>query len=473
MAVFHPPKNHRILHNPGCGILYLQRGYHKLPFSAVPEDAWFRKERLADKIAIHLPWCALEPEEGRYLWEHPDWEGCFRSWINAGFKVALQIRGMDTLGTCYQEGVPQWVFDAGAAFIDEPIDAYRGTFLLNNIPEHGNAPVRYPVYWDEIYLEKTEQLVRAMGRRYNGNPNVEYVVVGHMGRWGEMHIADHGPLKPWFDAGLSLPNYIAAHKRILDVYREAFPDTPLVQDIGAPAFSETPGGRDLYGLEDAAEIFEHAVKLGIILKFDGIGKNWHGTRSRFLEDEVRDLFLHFRSRTKIAMENLILPEGLREALDCGISYWHRGGESQGLGILNVDRDLPIAEKKIYSFYRFYPEEYDALTREEEKEIWRMMARECGYRLEIETAKLEEGHLSLTIRNSGRAPFREPYSIRIATDSHSVSIPGKGPLESGEAETCTILLPPGEHPAAGIESRGHILELGNDSSRTDNLIRLRF
>ena len=173
------------------------------------------------------------------------------------------------------------------------------------------------------------------------------------------------------------------------------------------------------------------------------------------------------------MENLILPEGLREALDCGISYWHRGGESQGLGILNVDRDLPIAEKKIYSFYRFYPEEYDALTREEEKEIWRMMARECGYRLEIETAKLEEEHLSLTIRNSGRAPFREPYSIRIATDSHSVSIPGKGPLESGEAETCTVLLPPGEHPAAGIESRGHILELGNDSSRTDNLIRLRF
>ena len=98
--------------------------------------------------------------------------------------------GMDTLGTFYNEGTPQWVFDAGAKYVDEPIDLYRGTFLLNDIPENGTFPVRYPVYWDEIYLEKTEQLVRALGKRYNGRPEVEYVVIGHMGRWGEMHIAD-------------------------------------------------------------------------------------------------------------------------------------------------------------------------------------------------------------------------------------------------------------------------------------------
>ena len=163
MAVFHPGKSNRILCNPGCGILYLQRGFHKLPFSAVPRDAWFLRERLTDKIAIHLPWSALEPEEGHYVWEHPDWEGCFRSWMDAGFKVSLQIRGMDTLGTCYNEGVPQWVFDAGAKYIDEPIDLYRGTILLNHIPEDGRAPVRYPVYWDEIYLEKQHNWSRLWG----------------------------------------------------------------------------------------------------------------------------------------------------------------------------------------------------------------------------------------------------------------------------------------------------------------------
>lgn len=471
MSDFHPNKSDRILHNPGCGILYLQRGFHKIPFSALPPDSWFLREKLSDKIAIHLPWSALEPEEGHYLWEHPDWEGCFRSWIEAGFKVGLQIRAMDTLGTFYNEGTPQWVFNAGAKYIDEPIDLYRGTFLLNNIPENTTAPVRYPVYWDEVYLEKTEQLIRAMGRRYNGRPEVEYVVVGHMGRWGEMHIADHGPLKPWLDAGLSLPNYIAAHKRILEIYREAFPDTQLVQDIGAPAFSDSPNTPDLYGLSDAAEIFDYAAKLGIILKFDGIGKNWHGTRSRYLEDEIADLFQIYRTRTKIAMENLILPEGLREALDCGIAYWHRGGESQGLGIQNVERNLPIGEKKIYSFYKFYPEEYDALTPEAEKEIWRMMARECGYRLEIDTFSVDDGRVALTLRNAGKAPFREEYSIHLQSGDSESSIPGNGPIEGGESKNFLFSFHPGKDLAAGVSVKGRFLELGNETICENQFVRI--
>mgnify|MGYP005772974181 CR=1 FL=1 len=292
-----------------------------------------------------------------------------------------------------------------------------------------------------------------------------------MGRWGEMHIADHGPLKPWFDAGLSLQNYCSAHKRILEIYREAFPDTQLVQDIGAPAFSNSPGTADLYGLSDASEIFDYAAKLGILLKFDGIGKNWHGTRSRFLEDEVADLFLAYRSKTKLAMENLILPEGLQEALDYGISYWHRGGESQGLGIQNVARNLPIGEKKIYSFYKFYPEEYDALTQEEEKEIWRMMARDCGYRLEIETISVDEGRVALTLRNAGKAPFREEYSIHLQAGDSGCSMPGSGPIESGESRNFIFSFRPHGTLAAGVAVRGRFLELGNETSCEDSIIRI--
>lgn len=471
MSVFYPEKSNRILHNPGCGILYLQRGFHKLPFSAVPDGSWFLREKLADKIAIHLPWSALEPEEGRFIWEHPDWEGCFQSWIDAGFKVALQVRGMDTLGTLYNEGVPQWVFNAGAKFIDEPIELYRNTFLLNSIPENGTAPVRYPVYWDEIYLEKTEQLVKALGRRYNGRPEVEYVVIGHMGRWGEMHIADHGPLKPWFDAGLSLPNYIAAHKRIIDIYRTAFPDTPLVQDIGVPAFSESANTRDLYDLASAEEIFAYAADHGIILKFDGIGKNWHGTRSRFFEDDICDLFKRYRSRTKVAIENLILPEALREGLDCGISYWHRGGESQGLGILNVEKKAPIAEKKIYSFCKFFPEEYKALTLEDEKNIWRMMARECGYRLEIEKVSVGERNVSVTLCNSGCAPFRESYTVDIVSGDRRFSVPGAGSIEHGEKKEFVLPFHSADGIAVGVAVKGTGIELGNGNGRKDGLIQI--
>mgnify|MGYP006070254703 CR=1 FL=1 len=65
MTVYHPKKTDRILHNPGCGMLYLQRGFHKLPYSALPADSWFLRERLSDKIAIHLPWSARMASSAR------------------------------------------------------------------------------------------------------------------------------------------------------------------------------------------------------------------------------------------------------------------------------------------------------------------------------------------------------------------------------------------------------------------------
>ena len=165
-----PHYTEEILRNPGCGIFYLQRGRNKVRFDEVPADAWFLRENLTDKISFSLAWSVIEPEEGRFLWEHPDWEGCINSWIDAGFKVSLQIRGMDTWGTLYNDGVPQWVFDAGAKYIDEPMEIYRHSFTLNFLSDDSGKPVRYPVYWDKVYLEKVRNLVDAMGERTTGVP---------------------------------------------------------------------------------------------------------------------------------------------------------------------------------------------------------------------------------------------------------------------------------------------------------------
>jgi hypothetical protein len=338
MPHFSPPLSDAILHNPGCGILYLQRGLHKARIEEVDEASWFFKERLTDKIAFSLPWSVLEPEEGRYRWDHPDWEACIQSWVRRGYRVALQIRGMDTLGTFYDQGVPQWVFDAGAKYVDEPISNYRGTFLLNDIPKDTDAPVRYPVYWDPIYLEKVEQLVGAMGARYDGRPEVEFIGIGHMGRWGEMHIAGHGPLRPWLEAGLSLDAYLRAHARIVEAYQRAFPRTALSQEVGAPAFGE---GKDpsLFPLERAEPLFERLAQQGVHLKYNGLGKGW-GAGTPYLDEAVRALMHRHRDSTKVCFENLVLPEALEEGLDCGISYWHPGGESPGLGIRRIEEALP-------------------------------------------------------------------------------------------------------------------------------------
>ncbi|MBU0715000.1 MAG: DUF4832 domain-containing protein [Verrucomicrobia bacterium] len=415
-----PKLNDAILHNPGCGILYLQRGGNKIRYEDIAPDSWFLRERLTDKIAFCIPWSVIEPVENEYCWELPDWEGCINSWIRNGFKVALMVRGMDTLGTFYDEGVPQWVFDAGAKYVDEPIQNYRGTYLLNNIPDDVEFPVRYPVYWDPVYLEKTEKLLAVMGQRYNGRPEVEYIGIGHMGRWGEMHIARHSPLQPWYNAGFSLKKYVDAHKRIIAIYRKAFPDTELSQELCVPCFSETPDSPGRFAWPDIAEIVEYLAENRIHLKYNGLGKSYEQGSSPYLDASVAKIMRRYYLKTKTAFENLALPQALQEGLGCKISYWHRGGESHGLGIAKVANNTPISDKKIYSFYRFFKNEYDALTLEDEKNIWRNMARQCGYRLELQRIKLPEKITKgqdfvteLQWRNSGSAPCYEKFVVKMA------------------------------------------------------------
>lgn len=396
-----------IIHNRGCGINYLQRR-GKIPYSSVPADSWFLQEKLCDKIAIDIPWSMIEPEEGRYLWEQPDWEGCFKSWIDAGFKILLKIRGMDTLGTFYNQGTPQWVFDAGAQYVDESIAAYRNSWLLNDIPENQQMPIRYPVYWDCIYIEKATRLINAMGKRYNGHPAIESVAIAHTGRWGEMHIADHQPLDPWIAKGYSIKNFLWGHRQIIEAYLQAFPDTQLQQSIGAPSFHDE--------LEDAMESFDYLAQHGVMLKYGGLGKSWRPSRSPYLDEDVMSVLTRYKMKSKVVFENLVLPEALQLGLDMNMSYWQRGGEAAGLGIMNVEKSIPIKDKRIYSMYSFFSDEYEKLSIDDEKNMWRNLARKCGYRLGLREVDVSEMHPGKTFTthmswlNSGSAACYEKFKI---------------------------------------------------------------
>ena len=404
-------KTDAVLHNPGCGAMLLQRGANKIRFDQLPQDAWFLKEKLVDKIEFAIPWSVLEPEEGKILWDHPDWEGCINSWIDAGFKIALEVRGMDTWGTFYNQGVPQWVFDAGAKYVDEPLELYKGGWTLNFLNfDEAEHPVRYPVYWDEVYLEKAGNLIKAMGERYNGRPEIEYVCNGMMGRWGEMHLSSHSPLKPWFDAGFSREIYVETLCRLIDMHKEAFPDTRICQEICAPVFGED-GGEDYLSFWDVPEIYEYLAANKVIIKNNSIGKSWHGNRSLYIDQPVLEIFDKYYTATPVACENLVLKAALEEALrDTHISYWHPGGEKEGLHILEHEKNIPIQEKKVWSCYKFFPGDYDKMTIEDEKNIWRMMARHCGYRLEIDRIETDGSQVTVHWNNSGSAPCYEDLTI---------------------------------------------------------------
>ncbi|MFC1600951.1 beta-galactosidase [Candidatus Sumerlaeota bacterium] len=123
-------------------------------------------------VYLRLPWAYLEPEEGKYNWAILDTPA--QRWIAKGKKIALRLTCSENWMTY---ATPKWVKDAGA----------KGTFY-----RYGKGRVKEggpwdPFFDDPIFLKKLEAFMAAYAKRYDGNPNVEFVDVGTYGLWGEGH----------------------------------------------------------------------------------------------------------------------------------------------------------------------------------------------------------------------------------------------------------------------------------------------
>ncbi|MBE0543607.1 MAG: DUF4832 domain-containing protein [Verrucomicrobia bacterium] len=123
-------------------------------------------------VYLRIPWAYLEPAEGKYNWAILDTPA--QRWIAKGKRIALRL-------TCSENwmsyATPEWVKNAGA----------KGTFY-----EFGKGRVDQSNHWDPffddpVYLKNLEAFLAAAARRYDGNPNVEFIDVGTYGMWGEGH----------------------------------------------------------------------------------------------------------------------------------------------------------------------------------------------------------------------------------------------------------------------------------------------
>lgn len=133
-------------------------------------------------IYHRINWAELEPEEGRFTWDHPRWEGDgetngFKRWTDAGYPVGLDVMCCNPHGDVYS--TPKWVHDAGCG----------GRFYRRESGDpqaHGKVMDRWePDYDDPIFKEKLENFLRAFAKRYDNDPAVEYVTLRSYAPWGE------------------------------------------------------------------------------------------------------------------------------------------------------------------------------------------------------------------------------------------------------------------------------------------------
>lgn len=176
-----PVATDEALINPGMGWMFFKYSNRIWAYGAntPTEDTldWFPG---CSTIYFRLTWNDLEPEEGDYRWEIFDTFA--QPWIAKGKKIALRVM------TCSQveEGTPEFVRQAGA----------KGHWFTYPKSTSGlDFPPRWePIYDDPVFLEKLENFLAAMARRYDGDPNVAFIDVGSLGIYGEGNPRDTYPL---------------------------------------------------------------------------------------------------------------------------------------------------------------------------------------------------------------------------------------------------------------------------------------
>ena len=247
-------------------------------------------------IYLRVPWAYLEPQEGAFNWSLFDTPA--QRWIDRGKRIAIRVSCSESW---LRYATPKWVQEAGAKGTD---------FDFGKGPRAGGR-LWDPDYLDPVFLQKLDNFVAALARRYDGNPNVAFIDIGTFGMWGEGHTG--------FSSRLNETQTLSVVKRHIDLHRRHFQQTLLCisDDVAGPSkpgrhFPEMdyarergvtlrddsilvqPPPRSWYHAEMAQEFWP---RLPVILEHEHFGPSkqrqaWSG---RLLEQSVEDYHASYMS----------------------------------------------------------------------------------------------------------------------------------------------------------------------------------
>ncbi|MBI5833971.1 MAG: DUF4832 domain-containing protein [Armatimonadetes bacterium] len=232
-----PPATDRILLNPGMG-LYAQCGGN--PAVTWPADAWWLPA--VDIGYFRMDWADVQPNG-------PDddplayFDKAFDVWVNKlGKRVAIRVMS-ESMHSRYEYATPKWVFDSGVPGVD-----HVGLYAKHQVD---------PVFWDDRYLDAACRFIARLGQALDGRPDLEFVDIGQIGEWGEMHLGQHAPGR-WTPeqleaTGYTETRYVAAYRRVIDAYAAAFPRTRVFLNVG-----------------DRGQINDYAALRGMHFRQDGL-----------------------------------------------------------------------------------------------------------------------------------------------------------------------------------------------------------
>ena len=296
--------------NPGMG-LYL---YGTLNADDLPADAWFAP--LVQIGYFREDWSVLEPDaQGKYRFDEyfgPIFDLWVKRWQR---RVAFRFMS-ENMHSRRKYVTPQWVFDQGV-----PSVTLKGLYAKEQVD---------PVFWDDRYLAIQERFIADLGKYLDGRPGLEFIDIGSIGEWGEMHLARWTP-EMLQQTGFTPTRYIAAYRRMIDAFARAFPHTRVFLNVGDyEAINDYAAIKGLHFRQDgltpsgpSADVgkrfYRSYAPRGVVCNYelhsgyDAMKNKGWGVRETFtkgLEDPISYLHINLMSYRQLAKA----PEDVKQAV---------------------------------------------------------------------------------------------------------------------------------------------------------------
>lgn len=217
VITIYPVTTNEVLHNPFIGMA-----------PPAPNGPYPNPHRLAYAV---LSWRELEPEQGQYAFEEIESRYQFAEWNAEDVKLILRIvadYGDDQGGL----DIPDWLY--------EELDG-KGVWYDEDV---GNG--FSPNYSDPRLIHRHQQLMAALGERYNDDPRIAFIALGSLGHWGEWHT--------YSDDNIDIPfPPLPISDQYVEHYLAAFPDKHLLMRRPHPIAKQKNLGlyNDMFGSHEA------------------------------------------------------------------------------------------------------------------------------------------------------------------------------------------------------------------------------
>jgi hypothetical protein len=197
LVVVVPEQTDEILANPGMG----WETFHRTAKQDKTLPPWIP----STVHYVRWGWGEVEPQPAKI--DYPFLDRVLRETRESGQKLAFRVMCCST--TRNRPYHPQWLREVGGREVQTDYE--------------GRGPLAVPDLDDPVVLERHLDLIKRLGQRYDGHPDIDHVDLGSVGWWGEWHMSGSRNAK--------MPA-AQTQKKIVDAYLAAFKKTPLVMLIG-------------------------------------------------------------------------------------------------------------------------------------------------------------------------------------------------------------------------------------------------